>query len=1052
MSVDMYTEHELERLREELAEAKQQINSLRISVRAEELRVKISSEYSNFGLWEYDIAEDICYQYKKLNGRYQDNLEPIIRFRDSVISWGSVYSEDLPEFNRFCDSMERGDKEVKCDVRVINDDCDLVWFRYEGKTVYDDDGKPLRVIGRTIDVTEEKGGIHYNTDSHHDPVTGAYNLETFKTLVAERTTGAYRYKNSAILSIKLDGFEEWSETSDGGLVKDVLRSVGKILLNMSACEHDSCVASAKDGEFVFFLRFVDIHSLNAFAAKIVFTIANFPFGAGRPLTVSEGVAFLKNGKSFDNVYSEAYTAMCAAEKKGGNGYLHYSNSMNVETLINMSEIDDGIQDGVVTAGMGRIYSLVNRAYYDKKNRAGIIARALVEMAKYVGASTLCVYWYRDGKFSERVCYNDSDRSIEESPKTVTVLSDRTVLELLSAKYAVTLNNDVGVGEDCGIALENGAVVAECRAIKQNDKVVGYFALAFDSMVTMQVADGKVLDIIQSALDDLFTLYAEEQREATRLNFANAVINNLQIEGYSIIPDTYEVEYVGENAVARYDLQRGDVCYRKIRGLDAPCKDCPAKRLSGGELIASTAYYDESEHKWLNITASAESNIAGEQRYFISMTDITSCLGQIKTSDYLTGVMTFDVFTAEAIRMTAGDPQGYFMAVVNIARFRQLNEDLGYEYGDSLLIAVADILERYIGAGELICRSEGSRFVVLFKNSCYADLVRRLNILMASIQKQVYEKTETEIFLLWGIYEMGEDSVGIMGALDRAIIAQKTIKDKTYYKDNLIAVYDDQMKNVVNTRKEVEAHMLEALDNDEFKVYYQPKVSISTGKVTGMEALVRWIRPDGQVISPAKFVPVFEANGFIADMDFAVYRHAIADMKSWLRKGIDVPLVSLNVSRHHVKDENFVAKLCSLVDALGVPHEKIELEITESMLAENLNKLVEIMTQLKAEGFRISVDDFGSGYSSLNLITLLPFDTLKIDGGFFLNNELTEKNKAVISTIVTLAKSLNLETVCEGIERQEQVDFLREQGCDIVQGYYYYKPMPVENFQKLIEKQ
>ena len=126
---------ELERLSMQLADARQQINSLKISVRAEELKVKISSEYSNFGLWEYDIAEDVCYQYKKLNGRYEGNLDPVVHFRDTIIGWGIIYAEDIPVFHRFCDALERGDKECGCDVRAMNDDLDIVWFRYEGKTV-----------------------------------------------------------------------------------------------------------------------------------------------------------------------------------------------------------------------------------------------------------------------------------------------------------------------------------------------------------------------------------------------------------------------------------------------------------------------------------------------------------------------------------------------------------------------------------------------------------------------------------------------------------------------------------------------------------------------------------------------------------------------------------------------------------------------------------------------------------------------------------------------------------------------------------------------------
>ena len=206
-----------------------------------------------------------------------------------------------------------------------------------------------------------------------------------------------------------------------------------------------------------------------------------------------------------------------------------------------------------------------------------------------------------------------------------------------------------------------------------------------------------------------------------------------------------------------------------------------------------------------------------------------------------------------------------------------------------------------------------------------------------------------------------------------------------------------------------------------------------------------------MISPGKFIPIFEQNGFIADMDFAIYRRAIADVRRWLRAGIVPPVISLNISRHHMMDDSFPAKICALVDALGVPHNMLELEITESMLTQNMNKLLDIMTQLKEAGFRIAVDDFGSGYSSLNLITLLPFDTLKIDGGFFLKNELTEKNKAVITSVMEMAKNLKLYTVSEGVETDEQVEFLREIGCDTIQGYYFHKPMPVLDFEALMSQ-
>lgn len=1070
---------EIEQLRQELKDAQRQINSLKISVRAEELRVKISSEYTNFGLWEYDIAEDICYQYKKLNGRYENHLDPIVHFRDTIISWGSVYAEDLPEFNRFCDAMERGDKEVGCDVRVINDDCDLVWFRYEGKTIFDDNGKPLRVIGRTLDVTAEKGGVDEKSDERRDELTGAYLAEAFEEDIRVKTSGTNRFKIAALLMVGIDNFSAIAEQMGQEFKDYVVQDVAKVLFSISVCEHDSSVGRISDGEFAIFVRFNNMADLDSIAAKVVIMINSYDFYNGANITVSEGISILKNGKKYRIAIKEAAAAMRSARAKGGNGYAHYNKAMAAEALVNLSANSDMLDDvralaaGTTTRvaeaigkvrkgahgdsneayalalGSSPIYNLVVEAFIDKARRSVLIKEAIRETGRQTNFTAIYVCHFTDGEVVRLLTYSKGNRNEADCPE-VNFTGDRSALEqALMNNDEIALDIHTANGRKLGFELANGAQFALVTPIICEDYPMGYLAFVSESRRTIQESDAQLIELISGALNRMFTNYHSENRDADDLHFSSVVMNNLRIEEFSIIPETYEMDRVGESTAAHYNVKRGDICYKALRGRETPCHDCPAKKLSKGQLTASTTYYCEEEHRWLDIAASADENSRGETRYIISTADITDCLGKIQMVDTLTGIMTMDAFTAEGMRLTAGGSDGYFVLVINIAGFRRLNESMGFEFGNSLLIAVSDVLERSIGVGELLCRSEGSRFVALLKNNSMAEMDTRLNQLLASIQKQVYEKCTKQIYLVVGIYEMSGESVGIMGALDRAIRAQATIKDKSFYRENAVAVYDNKLREELQNRQYVEAHMVEALENDEFKVFYQPKVSIATGKIVGAEALVRWIRPNGEVISPGMFVPIFEDNGFITDMDFAIYRHAVSDIKRWLRNGYDVPLVSLNVSRHHLKDDNFAEKFTTLVDSLGVPHEKIELEVTESLLTDNLDKLVEVMTELKSIGFRISVDDFGSGYSSLNLITQLPFDTLKIDGGFFLKNDLTEKNKKVISSVVTLAKSLNLETVSEGVETQTQVDFLRDLGCNMIQGYFYYKPMPTGDFENLI---
>ena len=1042
----------VEELQKRLAEAEKEIKSLKLAVRAENLKVRIASEYTSFGLWEYDIADDISYQYKKLDGIYETNLDPIVHFRDTILGWGIIYSDDIPVFHKMCDAMQRGDKEIRYDVRVINDYCDIVWFRYEGKTIFDDSGNPVRIVGRTLDVTEEKGGIGTSSDERRDQLTGTLTQESFAEIVHQRLQEK-SFKNSALIILGIDNYAKMCEDGkcDAGSMQCLL---AKVLESQSAVEQGSLLCRVDDGVFAFYVRFSDLPNLNAIASRLIFKFydQHYVDNDGEHITISAGVSIFKNTKNYEIVCKEATTAYESAIAKGGNGFLIYSASMGLEKRSSYSDFNAALNvQGA--AGAEDIYQLINTALIEPEAGKDAIARALREAGRYSSAGY--VYFCRfgtEGGEDDIFMPWSRDGNIEYDPQLPSFRPmynrERTV-QLLSGKDIIFATAENRSSAEYGFEFVNGAVNAVLCPVYADKNVVGYFTFVNDSMTVWQAADNTIIKMLSDTLNAMFTGYYTKRRYDAKMNFADAVIGNLGLEGFTLVPDTYEVDYVGENAANNYDLKKGDICYKKIRGYDEPCADCPIHQLRAGQLTASCAYYREGDSRWINISASAIEAENGE-RYAVSTSDITNCISNIQTRDTLTGVMGFDRFAVDAMRVVAQAPEGCCITVLNIANFRNLNERNGYEFGNSVLIAVADVLASSIKDGELLCRSEGARFVALHRSVSISDYHMRLKQMLASAQRQVSEKCGIQIYLVAGVYEFGVEHLGIMASLDRAIIAQKTVKDRAYYTENMIAVYDSKLSDEIQARQYVEAHMVEALENNEFKVFYQPKVNTETGEIEGAEALARWIRPDGEMISPGRFVPVFEQNGFIADLDFAIYRNAIADIRRWMRDGIDVPQISLNVSRHHMRDETFPDKICALVDNLGVPREKIELEITESMLTENMNKLIDAMKTLKEAGFRISVDDFGSGYSSLNLITVLPFHTLKIDGGFFLRNELTEKNKKVISSIVELAKSLNYQTVSEGVETDEQVEFLREIGCDMIQGYYYYKPMPVKDFEALVK--
>ncbi len=1025
-----------------------EIERLKRALSEEKVKTSILSEYSRFGLWEYHVADDLFYQYKPLFDNIND---PISHFRDAVIENGSVFADDLPEFSGFCSAMEHGEDEVSCEIRVVNENSDTVRLKFEGKLVRDEIGLPIKYIGRVLDVTGEETAAEQLSDKL-DPLTEVYNLNAFRELTEEKRKGANRYTNAGLLAVGIDDFRGIMAKSGTEYTDYLQKTVAKILTGISVCERDCFIARVRDGEFLMFLTFEEQSFLDNLAKRVIISVKNYIFD-GNTCTVSVGVSTFKNARRLEDVYAEAMAALGEARRSGGRCYMSYSPAMSMTAYQHLSEVSSAPDLYSNVNGSSKVYALVLQAFCSKneKDRMLYMKEAFKTAGELLGASNIFVYSDDHGRFFRNLTYNATGNPLETCPMLKIDLSDSDMKSVLFNKPKMRIHT--GGEKINGVALVNGAICAECRAIKYGGLVCEFFAVIFNSSFELNAQDIQIIDALENALTKMYGEYRNNTNEISVKRLQRTIINDHRIEGFSIVPGEYRVELVQDAAHEHYGLETGDICYQKIRGRDKPCDDCPVKKLDKGELFASSAHYVPDERRWLDIAASIDTNTNGEPRYHISSTDITDCLGKVNMSDNLTGLMTFNVFSSEALRLTTEEKGVHrFVTVINIADFRRINEEKGYETGNSILIAVSEILKESVAAGELLCRSEGSRFFMLLTNDSAEEYTERVTQIMNNIQKQVLRKLRITIYLVAGAYDMESDTVGVMGGVDRAIRAQKTIRDRAYYHENLIAFFDDALREKIKERRYIEANMFTALENNEFQVFYQPKISIETGKVVGAEALARWIRPNGEVISPAKFVPIFEENGFITDMDFAVYRRSIADIRRWLRIGIDVPLISLNVSRHHLGDDTFCEKLNALIDNIGVPHKYIELEITESLLTDHIEKLIETVSWFKERGYRISVDDFGSGYSSLNLITMLPFDTLKIDGGFFLKNDLTEKNRKVITSVVTLAKSLNLETVSEGVETQTQVDFLKELGCDMIQGFFYYKPMCCEQFEEILRNQ
>jgi EAL domain-containing protein (putative c-di-GMP-specific phosphodiesterase class I) len=326
-----------------------------------------------------------------------------------------------------------------------------------------------------------------------------------------------------------------------------------------------------------------------------------------------------------------------------------------------------------------------------------------------------------------------------------------------------------------------------------------------------------------------------------------------------------------------------------------------------------------------------------------------------------------------------------------------------------------------------------------------EVMERINDLIDRVRRIKNTRTAK---LCFGVYYISErrDSVDKMS--DYAKVAKNAIKGSA---EGIISYFDDATKIRLLKEEEIEKTMYDALKKEEFVVYLQPKYRTLDESMYGAEALVRWVNEKGNIISPGYFIPIFEKNGFITELDNYMLRKVCEVFRRWLDSGYNPKPISVNISRIHFADPNLADNIKNIVDEYNIPHELIELELSESAFFENKHILIKTVVMMKKYGFLISMDDFGAGYSSLNSLKDIPLDVVKLDRELFYETDDLERGHTVIRNTISMAKDLNMLVVAEGIETKEQVEFLAEIGCDIIQGYYFAKPMPVAEFEDIYFK-
>lgn len=435
-------------------------------------------------------------------------------------------------------------------------------------------------------------------------------------------------------------------------------------------------------------------------------------------------------------------------------------------------------------------------------------------------------------------------------------------------------------------------------------------------------------------------------------------------------------------------------------------------------------------------------------YFLwkSRDRLKKIMNQKTNKDVLTGYSNFSQFLEDADYLLKFKEAHYAIGYIDVSNFKAINDNYGRAQGDRVLKAVADKINDLVVPNGIFARRFADRFVFLIGYMDVNSLAYIVDTYLSEIEFRI-EGLDTEINIKCncGIYEVVDPDENIEEMIDKAAIATKISKTTIA---SSVTVLDNDISNKIRRNQEITYKMSDAYKNQEFVVYIQPKVSMQDGKIVGGEALVRWKSPTEGMIPPFQFIPLFEQNGFVTKVDFYVLEKICEMISDRVKKGKKIIPISVNQSRLHVYDSLYINKLIKTFDKYGIDKKHIIFEVTESAFTENVEDMIDLIHRMVQLGYSVSMDDFGCGYSSLNMLNRLPISELKLDKQFI--DDESKRSRYIIKSIVALSHGLGISTVCEGVETFEQVKFLQSVGCDVAQGYYYAKPMPMEEFEKMID--
>lgn len=546
----------------------------------------------------------------------------------------------------------------------------------------------------------------------------------------------------------------------------------------------------------------------------------------------------------------------------------------------------------------------------------------------------------------------------------------------------------------------------------------------------------------------------ELNKESGFNIVDSILNAGDNATVVVDKETFEILYQNRIAKELFGEKLSFVCHEVFCTSEIPCFDCPMNTITKG--TETRIRYNDTLDRLVKWEFTRINWFNNKDVYLITLYDnLSRQIPMIKEDllnihnteqknemDSLTGIPNYAKFYSSAERSIISNPdKSYAIVVFDIDKFKTINDLYGMTEGDAALKHIAESLKNVFEGLENYSRMHSDMFAFYMPYTKKGDIIKVIEKLRKKVETN---DLEFHINTSYGIFLAQDLSVPINLMCDRAMIASRTAKGNVL---KFCAFYDEQFREDMLKANEIEKDMHQSLENNDFKMYLQPKYRLSDGGLCGAEVLCRWLHPEKGLIPPMEFIPLFEKNGFILKLDEYMWEQACKTLREWIDEGRTPVPLSVNISRYHIQHNDLEKVLLNLVNKYGISTDLLTLEITESLFLDKPEELNRELIKLQKLGFKLEVDDFGAGFSSLNIIRNITVDTIKIDREFLDSEMASDKGKIVINHTIDMAKDLRLQVVAEGVETKEHVDFLKNSRCDIAQGYYFAKPMPLSEFNK-----